>query len=48
MGSLLTPGELQNLARRLQIERVQGAIPWLLQSALDQVRLDKEQKTIKL
>lgn len=49
MGSLLTPGELQNLARRLlQIERVQGAILWLLQSALDQVRLDKEQKTAKI
>lgn len=49
MGSLLTPGELQNLARRLlQIERVQGAILWLLQSALDQIRLDKEQKTAKI
>jgi len=49
MGSLLTPEELQNLARRLlQPERVQGAILWLLQSALDQVRLDKEQKTAKI
>lgn len=49
MGSLLTPQELQNLARRLlQPERVQGAILWLLQSALDQVRLDKEQKTAKI
>lgn len=49
MGSLLTPQELQKLARRLlQPERVQGAILWLLQSALDQVRLDKEQKTAKI
>jgi uncharacterized membrane protein YheB (UPF0754 family) len=49
MGSLLTPEELQKLARRLlQPERVQGAILWLLQSALDQVRLDKEQKTAKI
>jgi uncharacterized membrane protein YheB (UPF0754 family) len=49
MGSLLTPTELQNLAKRLlAIERVQGAILWLLQSALKQVRDDKEQKTAKL
>jgi len=49
MGSLLTPGELQNLARRLlQPERVQGGILWLLRLALDQVRLDKEQKTAKI
>ncbi len=49
MSSLLTPEELQKLARRLlQPERVEGAILWLLQSALDQVRLDKEQKTAKI
>ncbi|TVQ46083.1 MAG: DUF445 family protein [Gloeocapsa sp. DLM2.Bin57] len=49
MGSLLTPTELQNLARRLlQTERVQGAILWLLQSAIKQVRNDKEQKTAKI
>jgi len=49
MGSLLTPGELRNLARRLlQPERVQGGILWLLRLALDQVRLDKEQKTAKI
>jgi uncharacterized membrane protein YheB (UPF0754 family) len=48
MGSLLTPEELQHLARRLlQPERVQGGILWLLRLALDQVRLDKEQKTAK-
>lgn len=49
MGSLLTPEEIQNLARRLlKTERVQGAILWLLQLALKQVRGDKEQKTSKI
>ncbi len=49
MGSLLTPEELQNLARRLlQPERVQSAILWLLRLALDQVQADKEQKTAKI
>ncbi len=49
MGSLLTPEELQNLARRLlETERVQGAILWLLKMALDQVKSDKEQKTAKI
>lgn len=49
MGSLLTPTELQRLARRLlHTERVQGAIVWLLQLALNQVQLDKEQKTAKI
>lgn len=49
MGSLLTPGELQNLARRLlQPERVQAAILWLLQLAIDQTKSDKEQKTAKI
>ncbi len=49
MGSLLTPEELQKLARRLlQPERVQGAILWLLRLALDQVRADKDQKTAKI
>ncbi len=49
MGSLLTPEELQNLAKRLlQIERVQGALLWLLKLALDQVQADKEKKTAKV
>ena len=49
MGSLLTPEELQNLARRLlQTERVQGAILWLLHLGIKQVRADKEQKTAKI
>ena len=49
MGSLLTPEELQNLAKRLlQIERVQSALLWLLKLALDQVQADKEKKTAKV
>lgn len=49
MGSLLTPEELQNLARRLlQPERVQSALLWLLKLALDQMQGDREQKTTKV
>ncbi|ACK69204.1 protein of unknown function DUF445 [Gloeothece citriformis PCC 7424] len=49
MGSLLTPEEIQNLARRLlKTERVQSAILWLLQLAIKQIRADKEQKTAKI
>ena len=49
MGSLLTPSELQNLARRLlDPERVQAAILWLLKLGLEQVQLDQEQKTAKI
>jgi uncharacterized membrane protein YheB (UPF0754 family) len=45
MGSLLTPEELQNLARRLlETERIQGAIYWLLNLALAQVQGANEQK----
>lgn len=49
MGSLLTPEELQKLARRLlQTERIQGAILWILRLAIDQLKSDKEQKTAKV
>ncbi|MDZ7958733.1 MAG: DUF445 family protein [Aulosira sp. DedQUE10] len=50
MGSLLTPTELQNLARRLlQTERVQAAILWLLKLALDQINSeDKNKKSAKI
>lgn len=49
MGSLLTPGELQTLASRLlATERVQGSILWLLKLGLEQIQLDKEQKTAKI
>jgi len=49
MGSLLTPEELQKLARRLlETERMQAAIIWLLRVALDQVKADTERKTAKI
>ncbi|MBW4616569.1 MAG: DUF445 domain-containing protein [Desmonostoc vinosum HA7617-LM4] len=49
MGSLLTPEELQNLARRLlQTERVQAAILWLLQLAIAQVKTDTNQKSARI
>jgi uncharacterized membrane protein YheB (UPF0754 family) len=49
MGSLLTPEELQKLTQRLlKTERVQGAILWLLNLALKQIKQDKEQKTAKI
>jgi uncharacterized membrane protein YheB (UPF0754 family) len=49
MGSLLTPEELQKLARRLlKTERVQTAILWLLNLALKQLKEDKQQKTAKI
>ena len=49
MDSLLTPEEIQNLARRLlQTERVEAAILWLLKMAIDQVKSEKEQKTAKI
>jgi uncharacterized membrane protein YheB (UPF0754 family) len=49
MGSLLTPEELQNLARRLlQTERMQAGILWLLNLAIAQLQTDNEQKTAKV
>jgi len=49
MGSLLTPEELQNLARRLlQTERTQAAIKWLLQLALEQVQHRAQQRTANI
>lgn len=49
MGSLLTPEELQKLAKRLlQTERVEGAILWLLQLSLKQIKEDKQQKTAQI
>ena len=45
MGSLLTPEELQNLARRLlEPERVKGAIQWLLELALDRLQNPQQQE----
>ena len=49
MGSLLTPEELQKLARRLlETERVQSAILWLLRMAIEQIQADKNQKSAKI
>lgn len=49
MGSLLTPEELQNLARKLlQTERLEMAIAWLLNLALEQVQGFNQQKTTKI
>lgn len=49
MGSLLTPEELQNLARRLlETERMKAAILWLLKLAIDQVKEDNQQKTASI
>jgi uncharacterized membrane protein YheB (UPF0754 family) len=49
MGSLLTPEELQNLARKLlQTERMQQAILWLLKLALEQVQGLNQEKTAKI
>lgn len=46
MGSLLTPEELQRLAKRLlQTERMQGAIRWLLDLALTQTQTSNQDKT---
>jgi uncharacterized membrane protein YheB (UPF0754 family) len=45
-GSLLTPDEIEKIARRLlEFDRVQQAILWLLRLALDQVQSNKQQKT---
>jgi uncharacterized membrane protein YheB (UPF0754 family) len=49
MGSLLTPEELQRLAKRLlETERVKAAILWLFHLALQQIREDKQEKTAKI
>lgn len=49
MGSLLTPEELQNLARKLlHIERTQAAIRWVLTLALEQVQGTNQEKTTKV
>lgn len=49
MGSLLTPTELENLARRLlQTERTQQAIRWLLELALDQVQSRNQARTAEI
>ncbi|MDC0832624.1 DUF445 family protein [Geitlerinema sp. CS-897] len=49
MGSLLTPAELQGLARRLlSIERIRGAILWLLDMARQQLTPGSDRKTTRI
>ncbi|AFZ48959.1 DUF445 domain-containing protein [Dactylococcopsis salina] len=49
MGSLLTPQELQKIARRLlEPERVKRAISWLLKSSLQQVGQNKQEKSAQV
>lgn len=49
MGSLLTPEELQNLARKLlQTERTQAAIQWLLKLALSQIQGSNQEKAARV
>jgi uncharacterized membrane protein YheB (UPF0754 family) len=46
MGSLLTPEEIQNLAKKLlRTERIDAAIRWLLKLSFEQIQGEKEQKT---
>ena len=49
MRSLLTPEEMQKLARRLlQTERTEKAISWLLSLALEQMQGSSQNKTAKI
>lgn len=49
MGSLLTPAELQNLAQKLlETERIQGAIEWLLNLAIDKLQGVNEDKVNRI
>jgi len=49
MKSLLTPEEMQNLARRLlETERLQGGIVWLLRLVVDQIKGDKNPRSTKI
>jgi len=49
MSSLLTPEELQTLARRLlKTERMQAAIKWLLELALDQIQSRTQARTAEI
>ena len=49
MGTLLTPDELQGIARRfLQVERVQGALLWVLRLALDQIKGGRQENMTRV
>ncbi len=48
-GSLLTPEEIEHIARRLlRLDRMQSVILWLMQLALEQVKEDRQQNTAKI
>lgn len=49
MGSLLTPEEIHNLAKKLlQTERIDAAIRWLLELAFKQIQGEREEKTVAI
>ncbi|ATS17545.1 hypothetical protein BRW62_00915 [Parathermosynechococcus lividus PCC 6715] len=49
LGSLLTPEELQNLARRLlQVQRVKAVIYWLLETSITQIKEQSEQRSAQV
>lgn len=48
-GSLLTPEEIEHIARRLlRLDRMQSVILWLLKLAFEQVKEDRQQNTAKI
>ncbi|MEB3291601.1 MAG: DUF445 family protein [Synechococcales bacterium] len=49
MSSLLTPDEIQGIARRLlQVERIQAALLWILRLALEQLQTGREENTTRV
>lgn len=49
MGSLLTPDEIQGIARRvLQVDRVKAAILWILRLSLEQIKTGRAENTTKV
>ncbi len=49
MGSLLTPDEIQGIARRfLQVERVQAALLWVLRLAMERIKGGRQENTTKV
>lgn len=49
MGSLLTPNEIQGIARRvLQVDRVQAGLLWVLKLALERIKGGRREKTTQV
>ncbi len=49
VGSLLTPTELEKIARRLlDVKRTQAALEWLLRLAVEQLQGDRQQRTAQI